>query len=300
MKRTIYFGNPAYISLKLGSLMVEMKESGEKTQIPVSDIGVLILDNYRITLTQGALAALAEANAVVIVCNAARLPVAYMQGLDCHHLHQKKTRAQIEAGEALKKRLWAQTVKAKIRNQGAHLAQRGRDVTDFVQWEKDVRAGDPKNHEARAAAAYWPRLFEDTPAFRRDPDGAQPNALLNYAYALLRAATARALLGAGLFPLFGIFHQNQYNAYPLADDIMEPYRPWADRLVRKLWDENAAAPTEISDLTPELKRALLEIFKLDCKIEGEVYPLMLATQRTAAGLAACFMKERNDIPYPVF
>ena len=244
IKRTLYFGNPAYLSLRNAQLVLRLPEvtgndslpdsfqkSAERT-IPIEDIGVVVLDHKQITVTQGLLEALLENNCAVITCDKSRMPVGLMLPLCGNATQNERFRAQLSASVPLKKQLWQQTIQAKIANQAAVLhRQRRVIVKNMMAWSKDVRSGDADNLEARAAAYYWANLFPQVASFRRQRDGVPPNNLLNYGYAILRAVVARALVSSGMLPTLGLHHHNRYNAYCLADDIMEPYRPYVDNLV---------------------------------------------------------------------
>ena len=250
IKKTLYFGNPAYLSLKLGQIVIRlpdivknetlperMRQQGEITK-PIEDIGIVVLDNKQITITQGLLEALLENNCAVITCDNRSMPVGLMLPLSGNSVQSERFRDQIDASIPLKKQLWQQTVKAKIRNQTAVLAHFTKIETGCMKrWENDVKSGDADNLEGRAAAYYWKNLFADfneLKLFTRDRDGIFPNPLLNYGYAILRAVVARALVSSGMLPTLGIHHHNRYNAYCLADDIMEPYRPYVDYLVSSM------------------------------------------------------------------
>lgn len=317
MKKTLCFSNPAYLRAALNQLEIEQPgvsgQSARKTTVPFEDIGVVVLENPQITISHVALATLLEHNAVVVTCNDKRLPTGLLLPLDGHSLQSRRFREQIEATVPLKKQLWQQTVKQKIVNQAHVLKRQGIDSSPLTRWLSEVRSGDPDNIEARAAAWYWPRLFKNTPLFQpidddNDPDafireryGDWPNCLLNYGYAVLRAVIARALVGAGLLPTFGIHHHNQYNAFCLADDIMEPYRPGVDRIVCRILHDHPhpPEPTKNGDLlTPDLKRELLTIPVMDVRMEKKQKPLQIAAQRTAASLAACFAGQERSIVYP--
>lgn len=321
IKRTLYFGNPAYLSTRLDQLVVRLpiveknetlpdafKKEAAAT-IPIEDIGVVLLDHQQIIITQALIAKLLENNAAIITCNHTHHPTGLLLNLDGNSLHSQRFQAQLEATEPLKKQLWQQSVRAKIMNQAAVLKWRGLDTQNMEHWADNVKSGDPENMEGRAAAWYWAHLFkgintalpfDDIDAtnplanFIRDPAGLPPNQLLNYAYALLRATMARSLVGSGLLPVMGIFHRNQYNAYCLADDIMEPYRPIADKLVVELIEENGLQ----EELTPAMKKKLLVLPALDITLQGETSPLMNAMQRTTASLAKCFTGETRKILYP--
>ena len=256
---------------------------------------MVVLDNRRITITSGVLEALLENNAAVITCDQRSMPVGLLLPLCGNTTQNERFRDQLDASVPLKKQLWQQTVRQKIQNQAYVLAQvTGKEEKAMNVWADNVHSGDPDNIEARAAAYYWRYLFSDIPTFVRGREGEPPNNLLNYGYAILRAVIARALVGSGLLPTLGIHHHNRYNAYCLADDIMEPYRPYVDQLVieiiRKV--DNYAL------LTKEIKMELLGIPMLDVVIAGKRSPLMIAAQQTTASLYKCFSGELRRISYP--
>lgn len=307
IKRTLYFGNPAYIGQRLGQLEIklpaveksnmskEFKESAMRS-VPIEDVGVVILDNRQITITHGAIEALLDNNVAIVTCDKNRMPVGLMLPLDGNRTQSERFSAQIEASLPLKKQLWQQTIQAKIANQAALLSDvKGCQVTNMLKWAGQVKSGDADNLEGRAAAYYWQNLFCDIKYFRRDRDGIPPNNLLNYGYAILRAIVARALVGSGLLPTLGIHHHNRYNAYCLADDIMEPYRPFVDRLVCEI----VTSGIDYSTLTQDIKAKLLSIPVLDVELSGERRPLMIAVGQTTASLYKCFNGELRKIVYPV-
>lgn len=307
IKRTLCFSNPAYLSLKNEQLVIKLpqvekndelpdsfKANAVKT-IPVEDIGVVVLDHKQITVTQGLLDALLNNNCAVITCNNSHLPTGLLLPLNGNTLQNERFRQQLDASLPLKKQLWQQTIQAKITNQSSVLnICRGMETGNMLKWRNDVRSGDPDNLEGRAAAYYWKNLFPDNEDFTRDRDGVAPNNLLNYGYAILRAVIARSLVASGLLPTLGIHHHNRYNAYCLADDIMEPYRPYVDELVVNYTDEHGY-PLE---LTPEVKRVLLGIPVTDVKIGGQRSPLMLAASQTTASLYRCFIGDSRKLVYP--
>ena len=307
IKRTLCFSNPIYLSLRNAQLVLHIpevennktlpeaiKKEAERT-IPIEDIGVVILDNRRITITSGAMEALLENNCAVITCNPKSMPVGLLLPLCGNTTQNERFRSQLEASLPLRKQLWQQTIKQKILNQEHVLRINTAQETNCMRvWSNDVRSGDPDNLEARAAAYYWKNVFTTYPNFVRDREGTPPNNLLNYGYAILRAIIARALVGSGLLPTLGIHHHNRYNAYCLADDIMEPYRPYVDQLVLDIIQCNL----EISDITRDLKMRLLGIPMLDVVINGKRSPLMIAAQQTTASLAKCFAGEIKRISYP--
>lgn len=306
IKRTLCFSTPAYLSMRQGQLVYKMPEiehapvSDDLKQsavvtIPIEDIGIVMLDHKQITLTQGLLEALLENNCAVITCDSAHLPVGLMLPLCGNTTQNERFRQQIDASLPLKKQLWQQTIQQKIRNQAAVLCQtQHREVKNMFVWANNVRSGDADNLEARAAAFYWKTLFPDIPNFTREREGEYPNNLLNYGYAVLRAVVARALVGSGLLPTLGIHHHNRYNAYCLADDIMEPYRPYVDLLVIDMMRNNVVN----ENITMDIKRKLLQVPTLDVLINGRRSPLMVGVQQTTASLQKCFGGELRKIVYP--
>ncbi len=307
IKKTLCFSNPAYLSLRNGQLVIqlpdveknesvtdEFKKMNERT-IPVEDIGVVVLDNKRITITTGAMEALLENNAAVITCDSRSMPTGLMLPLYGNTLQNERFRDQLDASVPLRKQLWQQTVRQKIANQEMVLRTYTEAETRCMKaWVDDVRSGDADNLEARAAAYYWRNLFPQIPNFVRGRDGEPPNNLLNYGYAILRGVVARALVSTGLLPTLGIHHHNRYNAYCLADDIMEPYRPYVDELVIKIIGRHE----NYTELTKDLKAELLSVPVLDVVIDGKRSPLMIAASQTTASLYKSFSGELRKIDYP--
>ena len=266
----------------------------ETKSTPIEDIGLLILDNQQITITQSLLSKLLANNTAVISCDDTHHPSGMLFNLDGNSLQSQKFQAQVEASVPLKKQLWQQTVMCKIENQAALLQHEREEYKLLLTYARDVKSGDSENHEARAAAYYWKRIFPDFLQFRRERYGPPPNNLLNYGYAILRALVARSLTSSGLLPTLGIHHRNQYNAYCLADDIMEPYRPFVDKVVCQIIRGNG----KFLEMTPNMKKALLEIPAMDVQADGQKSPLMNAVQRTTASLAKCFEGKGRKILYP--
>lgn len=307
IKRTLFFTNPAYLSVSNEQLVVkvvdeksskegdaQINEEQQKT-IPIEDIGFVIIDNPRITVTSGVFSALLENNAAVITCNNKHLPTGMMLSLDGNSIQNERFREQLDASIPLRKQLWQQTVSMKIKNQAKVLHNHTDEETGCMNvWSRSVRSGDPENLEARAAAYYWRYLFNEISGFNRDREGVFPNNLLNYGYAILRSVIARALVGSGLLPTIGIHHHNRYNSYCLADDIMEPYRPFVDELVIQIMEE---FPGE-TELTKNVKARLLTIPTLDVTIKGKRSPLMIAASMTTASLAKCYEGVLRQIEYP--
>ena len=309
IKRTLYFGNPAYLSLKLRQLIIKLPDpkgdmpdfgvpdsfSAIKT-IPIEDIGVVILDHQQITLSQGLIASLLESNCAVVTCDAKHMPTGLLLPLAGNTVQNERFRQQLEASLPLKKQLWQQTVIQKIKNQAAVLEYTtGVKHKNMSVWADDVKSGDTDNMEARAAAYYWKNLFPEQPTFIRGKDkDDDPNGLLNYGYAILRATVARALVGSGLLPTIGIHHHNRYDAYCLADDIMEPYRPYVDKMVYEIVLQGYG-----TKLTKKVKQRILSLSTIEVHIDGQRRPLMLAVSQTTASLVKCFSGELRKIVYPV-
>lgn len=307
IKKTLCFSNPAYLSLRNEQLLIRLPEV-EKADtlpesfkkeavraIPIEDIGVVVLDNKQITVTQGLVESLLENNCAIITCDNNHLPVGLMLPLCGNTTQNERFRDQLDASLPLKKQLWQQTIQYKIRNQAAVLkANTGIETRNMTVWANSVKSGDSENLEARAAVYYWRNLFPDHPDFIRDREGVSPNNLLNYGYAILRAVVARGLVSSGLLPTLGIHHHNRYNAYCLADDIMEPYRPYVDQLVIDIVSK-FGYPEE---LNTNLKQELLSIPILDVTINDQRSPLMIAVGLTTASLYKCFSGESRKIIYP--
>ena len=295
IKQTLYFGNPAYLSLKDRQLVILLPDKDQSVTRPIEDIGVVIVDNKQITLTSGLIEALLGNNCALITCDSSHLPVGLMLPLCGNTTQSERFRHQLSASLPLKKQLWQQTISQKIANQAQVLKECfGVEVGNMLSWSKNVKSGDSDNLEARAAAYYWRNMFDDEDVFIRDREGEPPNNLLNYGYAILRAIVARGLVSSGLLPTLGIHHHNRYNAYCLADDIMEPYRPYVDELVvniRKEFDN-----TDFLD--KEIKKRLLSIPTIEVRINNHRRPLMVAVSETTASLYKCFSGELRKIAYP--
>ena len=305
IKKTLYFGNPAYLSLSNKQLVIQRPEDGDFPYsnsekiirtISIEDIGIVVLDNRQITITSGLLAELLGNNVAVITCTPESMPQGLLLPLEGNTLQNERFLTQIEASLPLKKQLWQQTVSSKIRNQALTLKYiTGSDFPNMIAWSNAVRSGDPDNLEGRAAAYYWRNIFPEVQFFVRGQDEAPPNNLLNYGYAILRAVIARALVSSGLLPTLGIHHHNRYNAYCLADDIMEPYRPYVDRLV---YDICNVSGNWSPDLTTLIKSQLLQIPAIGVEIDGKRSPLMVAATTTSASLFRCFNGNSKKVLYP--
>lgn len=297
IKRTLYFGNSAYLYKKDQQLKVgEGREKKEKASIPLEDIAVIILDHPQITITHALMADIVNRNISLVSCDAQHLPSGLMLPLDGNHVQTERFRIQIAASEPLMKNLWSQTVKAKVENQAILLKRFGLENKTLLALVPQIKSGDPDNIEGRAASFYWKQLFNDY-YFVRKRDGVEPNSHLNYCYAVLRSIVARSLVSSGLLPTIGIYHRNKYNAYCLADDIMEPYRPFCDEIVYNMF-LNGEIETE--EITKEQKAKLLSIITADVLIDKKKSPLMVAMSRTTNSLFECFEGMRRKIIYPAF
>jgi len=307
IKKTLCFSNPTYLSLRSAQLVIKLPEVEKAANLseefknaveitrPVEDIGVVILDHQQITITQGALEALLENNCAVITCNSLHMPVGLLLPLVGNTTQNERFRDQLNASQPLRKQLWQQTMQYKIRNQAAVLNHCSDSETRCMQvWANEVRSGDPENLEARAAAYYWKSLFGHITGFVRSREGIAPNHLLNYGYAILRAVVARSLVASGLLPTLGIHHHNRYNAYCLADDIMEPYRPYVDRLVYEIVEQYGSD----IELSKDVKAELLSIPTIDVVVNSKRSPLMVGVSQTTASLYKCFNGELRKIAYP--
>jgi CRISPR-associated protein Cas1 len=292
LKRTLFFSTPINLSLRDRQLVFYLKEApDEKRTVPIEDIGFVVLEHPMINITLPLLNALSENNVAVIFCNDKQLPSSMLLNLDSNNTQQESFRAQVEASEPLKKGLWKQTVEAKIRNQAALLRKLGLDGDSLKPLYMNVKSGDTDNREGVAAKLYWNILIGKD--FVRQREGAPPNNLLNYGYTILRAAVARSLMGSGLLPAFGIFHRNRYNAFPLADDIMEPFRPFVDEIIYRLYFGGETT------LTKEVKSSLLGVLFVDTQFDRLTRPLDVGLSVTTASLVRCLTGKEKRISYPL-
>jgi len=292
LKRSLFFSNPYHLSTRYDQLVLANKEAGVVKTIPIEDIGFIVLEHPQITFTQSVIQLLAENNTAVVFCDSHHHPASMLLHLDTHTIQAELFRYQVQATEPLKKQLWQQTIQAKIKNQALLLDLLDRDGEALHFMSKQVKSGDTSAMEARAARKYWQRLF--TVDFTRERYGGAPNPALNYGYAILRAAMARALAGSGLLATLGIHHHNRYNSYALADDIMEPYRPFVDMAVVDMIDTGL----DVEDLGKPEKAYLLDILSMDVYLGRHKRPLMVALSHTSASLARCFGGEAKKLAFP--
>lgn len=291
LKRTLFFTTPYSLSLKNNQMIIKTREMPDiHKSIPIEDIGFVILEHQQTNITLPLLNALSDNNVAVIFCGINCMPNAMLMNLDSNKTQGESFRSQIEASEPLKKNLWKQTIEAKIRNQAALLCKLGKDGDKLKPFYTTVKSGDNENNEGVAARIYWSELFGSD--FIRTREGESPNNLLNYGYTLLRAGMARALMGSGLLPAIGIFHRNKYNAFPLADDIMEPYRPYVDEIVFNLYANGE------HELTKNIKAEIVKLLFTDTHFAKITRPLEVALTSTSASLAKCFNGKIKKIIYP--
>lgn len=292
LKKALFFSTPFCLSLRNNQMIINTKEMPEmQRSVPIEDIGFVILEHQQTNITLPLLNALSDNNVAVIFCGDNFMPNAMLMNLDSNKTQGESYRAQIEASEPLKKGLWKQIVEAKIRNQAALLNKLGKNGERLKPYYTNVKSGDSDNREGVAAKIYWGELFGED--FIRSREGVEPNNMLNYGYTLLRAAVARSLMGSGLFPAFGIFHRNRYNAFPLADDIMEPYRPYVDEIVFDLYANGERK------LTKDVKSQLLRLLFTDTVFGKITRPLDVGLTMTSASLAKCFSGIQKKITYPL-
>jgi len=289
LKRTLFFGNKCSLTTK--HEQIQIKTAERETTIPIEDLGFVVIEHQEAYVSMPLLTKLAEHNVAVIFCDAKHMPKSMLLNLDSHHIQQELFRNQIDASEPLKKQLWQQIVRLKIKNQSALLQYTGRENTPMEYYAAKVLSGDTDNREGVAAAYYWKHLFDFD--FKRERFGEFPNLFFNYGYIILRAAVARALSGSGLLTTLGIHHHNKYNAFCLADDIMEPYRPLVDAKVLEILKKYKE-----EELTTPIKAELLKVLTETVYFEDSKSPLMVALSTTATSLQHCFMGKARKITYP--
>lgn len=282
--------NPCRLSLRTQQMVVENRETGEVRTVPIEDIGFVLVENQQAGFSIPLLNALSENNCAVVFCNAQYMPVSMLMNLESNTVQAETYKFQIEASLPLKKNLWKQLVEQKIANQAALMNEIGEDGDKLKPLYLNVKSGDVDNREGVAAKIYWDSVFGNE--FVRARYGGDPNPLLNYGYSILRAATARALMGSGLYPAFGLFHKNRYNAFPLADDMMEPYRPYVDYLVVEMVQSGQKT------LTIDTKQRLLSVLFMDVRFDDLTRPLQMGLSITTASLVRCLRGETKRLELP--
>ena len=291
IKQTLFFTTPVCLSLRNAQLVISWKNSNAQLTRSIEDLGCVVLESPMISVTMPLFSALVANNVAVIFCDGKGMPTAMLQGLDNNATQAESLKAQLAVSEPMKKQAWRQVIETKIKNQAAVLNSLGKDGAVLKSLYANVKSGDADNREGLAARIYWSELMGR--GFRRERDGEPPNAMLNYGYAILRAATARALLGSGLLPNLGIFHKSRYNAFPLADDMMEPYRPYVDEIVYRLYDQGAV------DISKEVKAELLRLLTTDVNLGKVTRPLQIALTFTTASLVKYYAGETKKLSLPI-
>lgn len=292
LKQTLFFSTPVKLSLKNLQLVISWKDSNDIVTRPIEDIGFVVIENQMISISIPLLNELVNNNVCVIICDSKGMPSSMLMGLENNATQAESLKYQLDVSEPAKKQAWKQLIEQKIKNQSFVLDKVGAFNHNLKAFYTTVLSGDSSNREGIAARQYWTHLFGK--GFKREREGFAPNNLLNYGYAILRAATARALMGSGLLPALGIFHRNRYNAFPLADDIMEPYRPYVDEIVFN------AAEEGLLELDKETKARLLNLLFTDVKIGKVTRPLTNALTITSASLLKYYKGETKKLTLPVF
>ena len=292
IKQTLMFTSPVYLSLKDSQLVITFKDNKDTVTRPIEDIGFVVIEHPEVGISVPALNELADNNVSVVFCDKKKMPKTMLMTLDGNTTQQESYKCQIDASAPTKKNVWKQLVECKIRNQALLLNKLGKNGDILKQYYMNVKSGDADNREGAAAREYWGRIFDE--GFKREREGLPPNNLLNYGYTILRAAVARALIGSGLYPAFGVFHRNRYNAFPLADDVMEPYRPFVDEIVYHLYYDGA-----INELDNQAKGKLLRVLFSDVKMGKVTRPLENALSLTTASLLRMYKGETDKLSLPL-
>lgn len=292
IKQTLMFTSPVSLSLRNQQLVIVFKDHEDTVTRPIEDIGFVVIANPMVSITVPLLNELADNHVAVIFCDKKQMPKTMLMNLDGNSVLQESYKYQMEASAPTKKNVWKQLVKGKIKNQSLLLNKVGKNGDVLKPYYMNVKSGDSDNREGAAAREYWGHLFDD--GFKRDREGPPPNNLLNYGYSILRAAVARALIGSGLYPAFGVFHRNRYNAFPLADDVMEPYRPFVDEIVYYLYNDGA-----VNELDNQSKGKLLRVLFSDVKMGKLTRPLEIALSMTTASLLKMYKGEANKLSLPI-
>jgi CRISP-associated protein Cas1 len=293
LRKTIEIATPgARLSVAHRQLVIERPEQPRAT-LPIEDLGVVIVDDRRASYSQAVFIELMSAGVTLIVTGHDHLPLGMMLPFDGHHVLTERHRAQVAASEPTRKRIWQALVGAKLRQQAVVLSHFMGDDAGLSEMARRVRSGDPDNLEAQGAQRYWPRLFGA--AFRRDRSADGVNALLNYGYVVIRASLARAIVASGLIPSLGVFHKGRANPFCLADDLLEPFRPYVDWRVKLMILEQGAAP---SLEMRETRAALLGLFNEGVRVDGRRMPLLLAVERAASSLARALTGDELKLSLP--
>ena len=291
IKQTLFFSTPVCLSLKNYQIVISWKDCDDKITRPIEDIGCVVLENQMISITLPLLNELVKNNVAVILCDNKMMPTSMLQNLDANTTQAESLKFQLAVTDPMKKQVWKQIIESKIKNQAAVLALAGKNKDILKPYYNNVKSGDSDNREGLAAKIYWNSLLGNS--FKREREGCSPNSLLNYGYSILRAAVARALLGSGLLPNLGIFHKSRYNAFPLADDVMEPYRPFVDEIVYRLYENG------ITELNKESKSEIMRVLNCDVNIGKVKRPLQIALTMTTASLVKYYSGEIKKLSLPI-
>lgn len=292
IKQTLLFSSPVFLSLKDHQIVITFKDNKDTVTRPIEDIGFVVIENPQVSISIPLLNELADNNVSVVFCDKKQMPKTMLMTLEGNTTQQESYKYQIDASAPMKKNIWKQLVECKIKNQALLLKKVGKNGDALKQYYMNVKSGDSDNREGAAAREYWGHIFDE--GFKRDREGPSPNNLLNYGYTILRAAVARALIGSGLYPAFGVFHRNRYNAFPLADDVMEPYRPFVDELVYHLYYDSA-----VVELDNQAKGILLRVLFSDVKMGKVTRPLENALSLTTASLLRMYKGETDKLSLPM-
>lgn len=292
LKRSIVLSSPCSVSLRNNQLTIAVKGSDTPASVPVEDLAVVIIENQQVSVTMPALNAMLAQNVVVALCDAKGMPSGLFSSLEGNSLQGERYRTQLQASLPSKKSIWKQIVEAKIRNQSRMLSSRGLRGELLRPYYSNVKSGDADNREGIAAGVYWKELFG--PGFVRGRFGDAPNSLLNYGYSILRAATARAIIAAGMLPTLGLHHKSRYNSFPLADDLMEPFRPVVDEIVARLVN------LSVLELTREAKAELINVLYADVKVDDRRHPLSMALRILCNSVKDIMSGDSNRLSVPEF
>ena len=292
IKQTLMFTSPVSLSLKDHQIVITFKDNKDTVTRPIEDIGFVVIENPQVSMSVPLINELADNNVSVVFCDKKQMPRTMLMTLEGNTTQQESYKYQLEVSAPIKKNVWKQLVESKIKNQATLLNKVGKNGDALKPYYMNVKSGDTDNREGASAREYWSQIFGES--FRREREGLPPNNLLNYGYTILRAAVARALIGSGLYPAFGVFHRNRYNAFPLADDVMEPYRPFVDEIVYHLYYDGA-----VSELDNQSKGKLLRVLFSDVKMGTVTRPLENALSLTTASLLRMFKGEADKLSLPV-
>ena len=291
MKRIIEISKKSYLSIENKQLVIN-QNNVEVGKVPMEDVGKIILDNSSITITQAVLVLSQKNNIALVVCDEKHLPTSILLPItEGNKLHSKVLKGQVEIRLSTKKRLWQDIVRQKILNQAGTLRLFDLDYRHLSAMVLRVKSGDTNNMEATAARYYWKTLFGDE--FRRNPESSGINALLNYGYSIIRASIARALVGTGLHPALGIHHQSQYNGLALADDLMEPFRPWIDQKVKEIAGQGIEP-----EINRETKQNLLAILESDVQYREESCSFLNCLGFLASDLKQAILTDTKALTWP--